>query len=189
MALQLTPMMGTTAFPDRMGDYHPEALHAGRIVQGYNLSGAMGPDTVLAVDRDLADMPWRTHFQESMLKDTRFQRGLFGDPNTERTGSIETPPKPEWHQFRDKDWTAGPFDVKAVQALSRQRLNGEEAARFEYGWALVKTSASLVYTIQLCRQRSLVAVTDSSTHHHLLTQTCARDRITLENHCIKREGY
>lgn len=189
MALQLTPMMGTTAFPDRMGDYHPEELYAGRIVQGYNLSGAMTPDTVLAVNRDLADTQWRTHFQESMLKDARFQRGLFGDPNSERTGSIETPPTPEWHQFRDETWTARLFDVKTVQALSRQRLYGEDSARFEYGWALIKTSASLVYTIQLCHQQSLVAVTDSPAHHYLLTRTCERDQISLENSCVRREEY
>lgn len=189
MALQLTQMMGTTAFPDRMGDYHPEDLHAGRIVQGYNLSGAMAPDTVLAVNRDLADMPWRTHFQEFMLKDGRFQRGLFGDPNSERTGSIHTPSTPEWHQFRDDRWTTRLFDVKTVQGLSRQRLSGEESARFEYGWALIKTSASLIYTIQLCHQHSLAAVTDSAAHHHLLTRICERDRVTLETLCIKREGY
>jgi hypothetical protein len=189
MALQLTPMMGTTAFPDRMGDYHPEDLQAGRIVQGHNLSGAMGPDTVVAVDRDLADVQWRTLFQESMLKDRRFQRGLFGDPNSERTGSIETPPKPEWHQFRDETWTARLFDVKLVQNLSRRRLFGEELTQFEYGWALIKTSASLMYTIQLCHQQNLVAVTDSPAHHHLLMRTRVRDGITLVNICVKREGY
>ncbi len=189
MALQLTPMMGTTGFPDRMGDYHPEDLQAGRIVQGHNLSGAMGPDTVVDVDRDLTDGQWRILFQGSMLKDRRFQRGLFGDPNSERTGSIETPQKPAWHQFRDEDWAASPFDVKLVQTLSRQRLQGAEAAQFEYGWALIKTSASLMYTIQLCQQQSLVAVTDSSAHHNLLTRTCDRDRVTLETLCVKREGY
>jgi hypothetical protein len=188
MALQLTPMMGTTAFPDRMGDYHPEDLHAGRIVQGYNLSGAMAPDTVLAVNRDLADKPWRTQFQEFMLKDGRFQRGLFGDPNSERTGSINTS-STEWHQFRDETWTTRLFDVKTVQALSRQRQSGEKSARFEYGWALIKTSASLIYTIQLCHQHSLAAVTDSPAHYHLLTRTCERDRVTLKTLLVKREGY
>jgi hypothetical protein len=189
MALQLTPMMGTTAFPDRMGDYYPEDLQAGRIVQGYNLSGAMAPDMVLAVNRDLADRRWRTQFQASMLNDARFQRGLFGDPQAGTSGSIETTPKPEWHQFRDETWTAKSFDVKLVQTLSRQRLQGAEAAQFEYGWALIKTSASLVYTIQLCHQQNLVAVTDSTAHHHLLTRTCVRDGITLENICVKREKY
>ena len=35
MALQLTPLTGMTAFPDRMGDYYPEELEAGNIVQGH----------------------------------------------------------------------------------------------------------------------------------------------------------
>ena len=77
MALQLTPMMGTTAFPDRMGDYHPELLKVGRIVQGHDVSGAMAPETVYAVNRDLADAQWRKYFQDFILNDRRFQRGLW----------------------------------------------------------------------------------------------------------------
>ncbi|MDH5428683.1 MAG: hypothetical protein OEY57_10975 [Nitrospirota bacterium] len=189
MALQLTPMMGTTAFPDRMGDYYPEDLQAGRIIQGYNVSGAMAPEIIRAIDQDLADRPWRTQFQKSLLKDSRFQRGLFGDPHAGRTGSPEAPSKPEWHQFREEDWAARLFNVETVRALSRKRLHGEELARFEYGWALIKTSASLMYTIQLCHQHGLVAVTDSSAHHDLLTRTCEREQFQLEHSCIKREGY
>ena len=188
MALQLTPMMGTTAFPDRMGDYYPEDLQAGRIIQGYNVSGAMAPEIIRAVDRDLADRKWRTAFQASMLKDARFQRGLFGDPQTGRNESIETPPKPEWYQFCNETWTARPFEVELVQTLSRQRLLGAKATQFEYGWALIKTSASLQYTIQLCHQHNLVAVTDSSAHHDLLTRTCEREKIELENFWVKPKG-
>jgi hypothetical protein len=189
MALQLTRMMGTTAFPDRMGDYHPEYLKAGRIVQGHNLCGAISPATALAINRDLADPQWRNYFQESILKDHRFQRGLFGEAQQKTTGAIEPAPTAEWLQFSERGWALRSFDVETVQALSRQRLHGEAAPQFEYGWALIKTAASLVYTIQLCHQLQLVAVTDSSAHHQLLMQTCERDQIDLDNSCVKREGY
>jgi hypothetical protein len=189
MALQLTPIMGTTAFPDRMGDYHPELLKAGRIVQGHNLSGSMKPETVSAVNRDLADHQWRQLFQESLLNDRRFQRGLFADPQDSKTQQAEAQHDPEWLQLGVKEWADTPFQVETVQTWSRHRLQAEEAANFEYGWALIKTAASLIYTIQLCHQLSLVAATDSASHHRLLTQTCERDQIELENSCVKREGY
>jgi hypothetical protein len=189
MALQLTPMMGTTAFPDRMGDYHPELLKAGRIVQGYSLSGSIKAETVSAVNRDLADHQWRHLFQESLLNDRRFQRGLFADPQDSKTQSPEPQHDPEWLQFREMEWADAPFQVETVQTLSRHRLQGKEATYFEYGWALIKTAASLIYTIQLCHQLSLVAATDSPSHHRLLTQTCKRDQIDLENSYMKREGY
>jgi hypothetical protein len=189
MALQLTPMMGTTAFPDRMGDYHPELLKTGRIVQGYNLSGSMKPETMSAVNRDLADQQWRHLFQASLLNDRRFQRGLFADPQDSKTQRPHVQHDPEWLQFQGIEWVDQPFQVERVQALSRHRLQAEEAAYFEYGWAMIKTAASLIYTIQLCDQLNLVAATDSPSHHRILTQTCKRDQIDLENSCVKREGY
>jgi hypothetical protein len=189
MALQLTPMMGTTAFPDRMGDYHPELLKTGRIVQGYNLSGSMKPETVSAVNRDLADHQWRHLFQESLLNDRRFQRGLFADPQDSKTQQADVHYDPEWLQFGKMEWAGTPFQVETVQTLRRHRLQAEEAATFEYGWALIKTATSLIYTIQLCHQLNLVAATDSPSHHRLLTQTCKRDQIDLKNSCVKREGY
>ncbi|UCH91904.1 MAG: hypothetical protein JSU60_04205 [Nitrospirota bacterium] len=82
-----------------------------------------------------------------------------------------------------------PFQVERVQTLSRHRLQKQEAVYFEYGWALIKTAVSLIYTIQLCDQLNLVAATDSPSHHRLLTQTCKRDQIELKNICVKREGY
>jgi len=189
MALQLTPMMGTTAFPDRMGDYYPEQLQAGHIVQGHNVSGPLAPDIVLAINRDLADPQWRNAFQEFILNDHRFQRGLFADSKEGTSKHSGYPPKPEWLQFRDIEWAARFVDVETTQALSRQRLHGTDAAHFDYGWALIKTAASLIYTIQISQQLNLVAVTDSSAHHHLLARTCERDRVTLKNLCVKREGY
>jgi hypothetical protein len=189
MALQLTPMMGTTAFPDRMGDYHPELLKAGRIVQGYNLSGSMKPETVSAVNRDLADHQWRSLFQESLLNDHRFQRGLFADPQDSKMQPPNARHDPEWLQFRGMEWADKSSDVEMVQTLSRHQLQGDEAAYFEYGWALIKTAASLIYTIQLCHQLNLVAATDSASHHRLLAETCERDQIDMENSGVKREGY
>jgi hypothetical protein len=189
MALQLTPMMGTTAFPDRMGDYHPELLKTGRIVQGHNLSGSIKPEIVAAVNRDLADNQWRHFFQESLLNDRRFQRGLFADPQDSKTQSPEAQHDPEWYQFQGMEWADTPFQVETVQTLSRHRLQGKEAAYLEYGWAMIKTAVSLIYTIQLCHRLNLVAATDSASHHRLLAQTCAREQIELENSCVKGEGY
>ncbi len=189
MALQLTPMMGTTAYPDRMGDYHPELLKTDRIVQGYSLSGAMTPETMSAVNQDLDDSQWRRLFHTSLLNDGRFQRGLFTNPKDGATKPTETPQDPEWHQFHTGDWQNTPFAVEMLQTLSHRRLHGEEAIHFEYGWALIKTAASLLYTIQLCQKWDLAAATDSFAHYDLLRQTCKRKQLPLENICIKREGY
>lgn len=189
VALQLTPMMGTTAFPDRMGDYHPDFLKAGRIAQGHSLSGALSPESVDSVNRDLADPQWRGLFQESLVHDHRFQRGLFANPKEGRIQPSDSLPEPEWLQFNEMGWVESSFEVEIVRTLSRQRLQGEEAARFEYGWALIKTAASLIYTIQLCHQINVHAVTDSSAHHGLLARTCEREGIFLENSHRKREGY
>jgi len=189
MALQLTPFVGTTAFPDRMGDYHDELLKAGRIVQSHDVSGAMKSETVSAVNRDLGDAQWRRLFQDSLLNDHRFQWGLFADPKASSAGPAKDHTDPDWLQFRGGEWADTPFQVEAIQALSRQRLHGEKSARFEYGWSLIKTAASLIYTIQLCHQRNLLAVTDSVSHYHLLQRTCERDQMTLEHSCVRREGY
>jgi len=189
MALQLTPMMGTTAFPDRMGDYYPKLLHTGRIAQGHDFSGPMPSDTAMAVDRDLTDPDWRHSFQDFLLTDRRFQRGLFGDSEEETNRPTGAPHLGEWLDFNEPEWALRPFDVERVKTLSRQRLHGEEATQFEYGWALIKTAVSLIYTIQLCHQLSVVAVTDSSAHYRLLARTCERDEVPLENICVKRVGY
>ncbi len=187
MALRLTPLMGTTAFPDRMGDYHPEHFKAGRIIQGHDLSGSMTPKTISAVNHDLSDPPWRHRFHESIMNDRRFQRGLFAAPQ-DADESAQTENSPEWLQFQEETWENVTLNVEIVQALSRQRLEGQQARQFEYGWAMIKTAASLIYTVQLCHQFKLTAVTDSAAHSHLLTQTCSREHTKLENICLKREG-
>src|SRR5262245_56022056 len=75
MALQLTPLSGTTAYQDRMGHYHPALVETGQIVQGYSVSGPLDADAVSAVDRDLMDKTWRNIFHDGLKNDRRFQRG------------------------------------------------------------------------------------------------------------------
>ncbi len=189
MALQLTPLMGTTAFPDRMGDYYPDLLKAGRIRQGHDVSGMMTTESISAVDQDLQDARWRTLFQDALSQDVRFQRGLF--PNPKNPGE-HTPPtllQPECARFADPTWAESPFQVESVQTMSRRRLGEEESVGFDYGWALIKTSASLIYTIQLGQSLNLVGVTDSQPHYQLLARTLEREQISLPHSCIEREGY
>ena len=52
MALQLTPMSGMTAFQERMGLSFPDLVEAGRLVQGYDVSGPLPPAVAAAVDRE-----------------------------------------------------------------------------------------------------------------------------------------
>ena len=189
MALQLTPLSGTMAYPDRMGDYYPDLLDKGRIVQGYDVSGPMNSEVISAVNRDLEDPLWRSYFYEALKHDYRFQRGLF-DPQSERgvKNSGGSSPSP-LAKHTDPDWETISYTVETIQTLSRKRLVGKEEIQFEHGFALIKTAASLVYTIRLCHRYDLAAVTDSASHHQLLARTCVRDRIDLSKHCIKREGY
>lgn len=189
MALQLTPFLGTTAFPDRMGDYFPELVKTGRIVQGHNVSGPMNTEMVDAIDRDLSDPYWRSLFHDALSSDYRFQRGLFEPsqmPKVEKTASGE-------HSFLSKliqtTLKEQVYKVETVQNLSRAAHTAENGLGFEYGLALIKTSASLCYTIRLCSQLNLVAVTDSSSHHQLLTRSCEREGTDLGNFCLDRKGY
>jgi hypothetical protein len=62
MALQLTPTSGTTAYPNRMGDSHPEFLKQERIVQGYRVSGPLSPEMDRRIDGDFKDRIWREIF-------------------------------------------------------------------------------------------------------------------------------
>ncbi|GJL49530.1 hypothetical protein [Candidatus Nitrospira salsa] len=189
MALQLSPMMGTLAFPDRMGDDYPELLNAGRIVQGHSVSGTMSLDVVEAVDRDLADQLWRSSFHEALTGNQQFQRGLVTFAQ-DRQGNSTKPADPtSLLKLQRTEWESTPFSVEAIKVLSGKRLSQEEADHYDYGFALIKTAVSLIYTIQLCQQMSLDAATDSVSHHRLLTRTCGRDNVTLTNRHIKREGY
>jgi hypothetical protein len=189
MALQLTPMSGTTAYQDRMGQYHPELVETGRIVQGHAVSGPLDADTIVAVDRDLSDRTWRAVFHDGLANNRRFQRGLFDLSHSIVVGGSTVPGPAALLRLLEERRMTQPCSVKQVQALSDRRLASDEGYEYEYALALVKTSASLAYTIRLCRQHGLEAVTDSEVHFKLLELTCAHDGLSLENRLIIREGY
>jgi len=189
MALQLTPMSGTTAYQDRMGQYHPEMIETGQIVQGYSVSGSLDADAVSAVDRDLADKTWRATFHDGLKNNRRFQRGLFDLSHSFAVGGSTVPGPAALLRLLEETHLAQACSVEQAQALSRRRLALDESYVYEYALALVKTSAALVYTVRLCRQHELEAVTDSEVHFKLLKQTCAREEMSLENRLVVREGY
>ena len=189
MALQLSPMMGTMAYPDRMGDDYPELLRTGRIVQGHSVIGAMSPDVVTAVNRDLDDQRWRASFHEALLHDLQFQRGLVTFSQDGQGRSTKPTDSIGLLKLQQPEWEVMPFQVEMIKALSGKRLSGEEHDHYEYGFALVKTAASLIFTIHLCQQMNLGAATDSASHHQLLMRTCERDHLTLSNRLVRREGY
>lgn len=173
MALQLTPMVGMTAYPDRMGDSFPELLAARRIVQGHSISGPLPADVVIAIDRDLADSTWRNIFDRALRTDHRFQRGLFD----------------AHHPFdlSDTQWATLSYDVSRLKRLYMS--SDADSREAEYGLALVKTAASLVYTYRLALEHGLQVATDSAAHYQLLEHTRTRERIALGNHLIVRKGY
>jgi hypothetical protein len=172
-----------------MGQYHPALVETGRIVQGYSVSGPLDADAVSAVDRDLADKAWRTIFHDGLKNDRRFQRGLF-DLSHSFTVSGSTVPGPAaLLRLLEKKRMTQACSVGQLQALSGRRLTREEGYEFEYALALIKTSAALIYTVRLCRQHGLDAVTDSKVHFKLLERTRARDGMSLENRLVIREGY
>ena len=189
MALQLTSMSGTTAYQDRMGEYHPGLVETGRIVQGYHVSGPLDTDAAPAVDRDLADRTWRRIFHHGLRNDRRFQRGLFDLSHSFVVGGSTIPGPAALLRLLEDRRMAQACSVEQAQALSRRRPPPEEAYDFEYVLALIKTSAALVYTIRLCRQHGLEAVTDSEVHFKLLEQTCSREGLSLGNRLVIREGY
>jgi hypothetical protein len=81
------------------------------------------------------------------------------------------------------------YDLSQVRVLSKRNLTLEEGYHFEYGLALVKTSASLVYTQTLALAHQLQPVTDSSAHFTLYAQSCIRDSWPRANHLLLRVGY
>ncbi len=189
MALQLTALSGTTAAMNRMGDTHPELVRTGRLVQGYPVSGPLDPEMEAAVDRDLGDEAWRVAFHAALQNDRRFQRGLFDLTHSMRIGLSPMPGPAFFLRLIGASYQALPFSVKGVVALSRRARSSEDAMDYEYGLALVKTSASLVYTVRLCHQHGLAAVTDSPAHFSLLRRTCTRENIVLDNQHLERNGY
>lgn len=189
MALQLTPMSGTTAYQDRMGQYHPGLVESGQIVQGYSVSGPLDADTVSAVNADLADTAWRGIFHQGLKNDRRFQRGLFDLSHSFAIGGSTVPGPAALLRLLEEKRMAQACSVEYVQTLTGHRLLPDEDYDLEYALALVKTSAALAYTIRLCLQHELEAVTDSEVHFKLLERTCVRGGIPLQNGQIVREGY
>ena len=189
MALQLTPMSGMTAFHERMGADYPDLLATGRLVQGYQVSGPLAPDLIAAIDRDLVDKEWRRRFHDALCRNRRFQRGLFDLTHSMQVGKTAVPGPAALLQLMDDAFQHRPFCVADIQQLSRTPLTVEQDYRFEYGLALVKTAASLVYTDRLATRHDLTPATDSPAHFALFEQTVQRDRLASVNHLVVREGY
>lgn len=187
MALQVTAMSGTTAYMDRMGDAHPELVASGRIVQGYSVSGPLDGDATAVVNRDLADETWRSEFHASLSSDRRFQRGLFNLTHGVRIGNATVPGPAALLRLVEASRQHRPYSVQELQHLSGLQQSLEDGYDYEYALALVKTSASLVYTIRLSLKHGLDAVTDSDAHFRLLERICLRDQISITNRWIVLE--
>ena len=177
MALRLTPTSGTTAFPDRMGDTHPDLYAQGRIVQGHNVSGPLSPETDRRIDRDLQDRSWREIFHWALRDDLRFQQGFTAQGQDKRM----------LQPVRGEHWIEWPTTLADVRQMSCLRLTPERAIAFEYGLMMVMTSASLWYTVQLCQRHTLEASTDSVPHDRLLRRVLARDRIEIPLFLLRRQ--
>jgi hypothetical protein len=189
MALQISPMSGTTAFVDRMGDRHAELVKAGRIVQGYQVSGPLAADMVEAVNRDLADLTWRSLFHNALREDRRFLRGLFDWSHGTVIGGSPVPAPAALLCLIKDERKHRPRTFQDLQRLSERKHSLDEGYDYEYVLALVKTSAALAYTIRLSLQHRLDAATDSKTHFLLLSRTCLREKVSLANRLVPREGY
>lgn len=186
MALRLTALMGTTAYQDRMGDDHQALVTSGRIVQGYQVSGPLDAAAIAEVDRDLADPSWRDLFHAGLREDRRFQRGLFDLTHAMQIGGMLVPGPAALLRLLEPERGTNHCTVAQVQALAKPGLSLDEAYRFEYGLALLKTAAAQVYTIRLARAHNLIPVTDSHTHHSLLSRSVTRERIDLPYEYLRR---
>lgn len=175
MALQLTRFSGTTAYHDRMGTGHPDLVASGRIVQGHPVSGPLPPDVEAAVNRDLADDQWRAQVHEALIQDKRVQRGLFDLAHAMTIGGTVIPGAAFLRELLRDDYRRCPFTVETVRALSATAHTLPVAYTYEYGLALVKTSASLVYTARLATRLACTAATDSPAHARLFAHSLARE--------------
>lgn len=189
MALQLTPMAGVSAFHDRMGADFPDLVASGRLVQGYDVSGPLTNDLIAEIDRDLSDRTWRQLFHSALCHDRRFQRGLFDLTHSMQIGKTTVPGAAALLNLTEAAFQQHPFRVKDIQALSSVSLTVEQGYRFEYGLALIKTSASLVYTDRLAHRHHLQIVTDSPAHFALFEHSAGRDDRKWANHLLVRQGY
>jgi hypothetical protein len=189
MALQLTPMSGMTAFQDRMGMSFPDLIESGRLVQGYDVSGPLPAPVADAIDRDLHDPLWRARFHTALCQNRRLQRGLFEPSHSLRIGDSLVPGPSALLRLMDDSFRQQDYDLAQVRALSKRSVTLEEAYHYEYGLALVKTSASLVYTQTLALAHQLQPVTDSPAHFALYAQSCVRENWLRTNHLLIRVGY
>jgi hypothetical protein len=189
MALQLTPLSGMTAFQDRMGMSFPGLIGSGRLVQGYDVSGPLSPTLASVIDRDLHDPLWRAHFHTALRKNRRFQRGLFEPSHSLRIGNSLVPGPAALLHLMDDSFRHQAYDLGLVRALSKSPMTLEEGYHCEYGLALVKTSASLVYTQTLSVAHQLQPVTDSLAHFALYAQSCIRENWLRTNHLLTRVDY
>ena len=189
MALRLTPLMGTMAYQDRMGDDHPILVKTGRLVQGYDVSGPLPPTVAAAIDRDLCDPLWRACFHRTLCRDRRLQRGLFEPSHSLRIGDSLVPGPAALLRLMHHSFSGENYDLNRVRALSKRNITLEEGYHFEYGLALVKTSASLIYTQTLALAHRLQPVTDSPSHFALYAQSCVRENWPRANHLLVRTGY
>jgi len=189
MALQLTPMSGMTAFQDRMGMSFPDLIKSGRLVQGYDVSGPLPLTVAAAIDRDLQDPLWRARFHTALRQNRRLQRGLFEPSHSLRIGDSLVPGPAALLRLMADSFRQQAYDLGQVRALSKRSVTLEEGYHFEYGLALVKTSASLVYTKTLALVHQLQPVTDSPAHFTLYAQSCVRENWPRINHLLIRVGY
>lgn len=189
MAMQLTSMSGTTAFQDRMGMSFPGLVESGRLVQGYQVSGPLPLPVAAAIDRDLRDPLWRMRVHRALCRDRRFQRGLFEPSHSLRIGDSLVPSPAALLRLMNDSFRQSAYDLDQVKALSKRSLNREEGYHYEYGLALVKTSASLVYTQTLALAHQLQPVTDSPAHFTLYAQSSSREGWSNHNHLLIRVGY
>jgi hypothetical protein len=189
MAMQLTPMSGMTAFQDRMGMSFPDLIDSGRLVQGYDVSGPLPPTVAAAIDRDLHDPRWRACFHTAFRQDRRLQRGLFEPSHSLRIGGSLVPGAAALLHLMDDSFKQRTYALSRVRALSKCSLTLEEGYHFEYGLALVKTSASLIYTQTLALSHQLQPVTDSPAHFTLYAQSCVRENWRRASHLLIRAGY
>ncbi len=182
MELQLTPLSVATASHERMGAMFSELVKSGRIVQVSSIGGPLDQKTADAVDRDLADPIWRSLFHHTLATDRRFQTSLFDLSHVLRIGNKSVPSPAALLRLIDETWKSEPYTVDCLRSLGRtSRFSLDDGYRYEYGIALLKTSASLIETVRLAGQHGLVAVTDSEPHYRLLTRTCEREHWPLRN--------
>ena len=172
MALQLTSMSGTMAYLDRISDHYPDLYAQGRIVQGHQAGGPISAELARRIDADLADHNWREIFHSALHDLPRFRRGF------DERGQDATYFAPYLAEQR----ATCPMSLAEVREMSGRKLDAESSLAFEYGMMLVKTSAALWYTIQLCKHHTLEAATDSPAHDQLLKCILTRDGLQLSTY-------